>query len=447
MPLAEFGETRYVRSGTGDVAYQVLSDGEPDILLINESVLPIEALHDNAMIVSYLNRLRAWGRVVAFDRRGVGLSDPVSDTATLDDWVTDAVAVLDAIGAEHAVVVSSGPGAGLIAILLASRQPERVRALCMYDAIARYRWATDHPWGVTPETEREIDAQLESDWGTARIVDRRSHFPATAAKYPEITEFAVKWLRRGASRSTVRALNLVVRAGDVRGELPRITCPTLIINHSDAEDGRYLAAHIANARYVELDDEVHLVFSDHLDSVMMSMSELINGSPLEPATHRVLTTLLFTDIVDSTMSVAALGDRRWEVELDVHDDIVRRHLRRFDGREVKATGDGFLAMFDGPTRAVQCALAIEHDAAQRGVSMRAGVHTGEVQIRHEDVLGLTVHVAARFCALAAGGQVVVSQQTVDLVAGSELRFESMGSHTLKGLDKPWAVFEALPIGH
>jgi class 3 adenylate cyclase len=439
-------QTHYVRSGAGHVVYQVLSEGEPSILLINESVLPIEALHDNVNIVSYVNRLRAWGRVIAFDRRGVGLSDPVSDatTITLDDWVADAVAVLDAVGSARAVVLSSGPSAGLIAILMASRWPERVQALGLYDAIARYRWAPDHPWGITSEYERELDAQVESDWGTERIVDRRGRFPATVAKHPELVEFAVKWFRRGASPSRVKALNGVLRSSDVRAELSTISCPTLILNHVGTEDGPYLAEHIPNARLVELDENVHLVFSDELDIAMAALSELVNGTPLEPATRRVLTTLLFTDIVDSTASAAAVGDRRWNLALDGHDDMVRRHLRRFDGDEIKTTGDGFVAAFDGPTRAVQCALAIQHDAQQRRVAIRAGVHTGEVERRHNDVLGLTVHVAQRICALAVAGQVLVSRQVVDLVTGSELRFENRGDHPLKGLEGSWTIFEAAP---
>ena len=446
MSLRDGGETRYVRSGGGHVAFQVLSQGQPDILLINESVLPIEALHDDVRIVSYLNRLCSWGRVIVFDRRGVGLSDPVSEAMAirLEDWVDDSVAVLDAVGAERAVVLSSGPSAGLIAMMLASDRRDRVLALGLYDAIARYRWAPDYPWGVTAEYERELDRQVESAWASANIVDRRGRFPATAAVHPDLVEFAVKWFRRGASPATLKALNAVMRAGDVRAALPRISCPTLIINHVDTEDGQFLATHIPNARYVELDDAVHVVFSNKLDVVMAALSELINGSPIEPSTTRVLTTLLFTDIVDSTGSLAAAGDRRWKSELDSHDALIRRQLRRFNGAELKTTGDGFVAMFDGPTRAVQCALAIQHEAQRRGVALRAGVHTGEVELRDQDVLGITVHVTQRICGLAAAGQVLVSRQVADLVAGSELILESRGDHPLKGLEGSWTVFEASP---
>ena len=224
--------------------------------------------------------------------------------------------------------------------------------------------------------------------------------------------------------------------------LAEIRCPTLVINHVGEEDGRYLADHIPDARFVEISDPCHLLFSTELDVVMGAMSELINGGPLEPAMDRILTTLVFTDIVDSTRLLAAAGDRRWSLELDSHDDLVRRQLGRFGGHEVRTTGDGFVAMFDSPTRAVQFALALQHEAARRGLAIRAGAHTGEIELRHDDVLGVNVHVAQRVCALAAAGQVLVTQLVVDLVAGSELRFHSLGSHMLKGLDDPWTILEA-----
>jgi class 3 adenylate cyclase/DNA-binding CsgD family transcriptional regulator len=438
------GLTQYVQSGDGHVAFQVLGNGTTDVLLINESVLPIEALHDNVHTAAYVHRLASWGRVIAFDRRGVGLSDPVvgADPIALDDWVDDAIAVLDAAASERAVVISSGPSAGLIALRLAARCRERVSFLSVYDAIARYRWAPDYPYGVTDDADRQIDARIRADWGMPRLADRRGRFAATAARHPGFAEWATTWFRRGAGPATVAAQASVVRHADVRSDLASIACPTLIVNHAGVEDGRFLAARIAGSRYVELQDPCHLLFSSELDSVMALTSEAVHGSPVEPATTRVLTTVVFTDIVNSTGNLASIGDRRWGHELDHHYDMVRRHIQHFQGREVKTLGDGFIATFDGPSRAVQCALAIRHEAAQRGVAVRAGVHTGEVELRGDDVLGLTVHIGQRVCALATGAQVLVTQRVVDLVAGSDLDFDHRSDHRLKGVHGTWTVYEA-----
>jgi class 3 adenylate cyclase len=441
-PSSDLDATRYVRSGDGHIAYQILGEGTTDILLVNESVLPIEALHDNAHTAAYLRRLMGWGRVIMFDRRGVGLSDPVTFDASpsLDHWVADAVAVLDAANSSTAAVLSSGPSAGLIALKLAAEFPARVSCLSLYDAIARFRWAPDYPCGATEAEDRTIEDRLENDWRTHRLTDRRGRFAATALQHPSFAEWAMTWFRRGAGPSTVVAQINVLRSADVRAALPGVLCPTLIVNHSGVGDGPYLADNIRDARYVELADPCHLLFSPAIEAVMAATSELVNGNPVEPAAERVLTTVLFTDIVDSTARVAALGDRRWGVELDLHDDVALRQILRFGGRRVKTLGDGCLATFDAPTRAVQCAHAIQHEAQLRDVAVRAGVHTGEVEMRGDDVLGLTVHVAQRICALATADQVVVSQQVVDLVVGSELRFDDFGQHVLRGLaTRPFAL--------
>ena len=440
----DVGATHYVRSGDGHVAFQVLGEGSADILVVNESVLPIEALHDNVHTASYLARLAAWGRVIVFDRRGVGLSDAVASgvALSLDDWVADAVAVLDAVGSERAAVFSSGPSAGLIALQLAAACPRRVSFLSVYDAIARYRWAPDYPWGVSVELDQQIDDQLRADWGTPRLADRRGRFAATAARHSGFIEWAITWFRRGAGPATFAAQSEVLRSGDVRAALSAITCPTVIINHADVEDGRFLAAHIGDARYVELHDRCHLLFSAELDAVMSATSEVIDASPVEPASRRVLTTLLCTDVVDSTASLATVGNRRWGIELDHHVDMVRRCIERFGGAEIVTPGDGVIAMFDAPTRAVQCALDVCDEAAQRYVTVRAGVHTGEVELRGDDVLGRSVDVAQRVCGLAAGAQVLVTQRVVDLVTGSELRFAHLGDHPLRGLPGRWSMFEA-----
>jgi class 3 adenylate cyclase/DNA-binding CsgD family transcriptional regulator len=445
--LGGVGKTQYVRSGDGYVAFQVLSKGPADILVVNESVLPIEALQDNVHTASYLARLAEWGRVILFDRRGVGLSDPVAGGTrlTVDDWVGDALAVLDAVASDRAAVFSSGPTAGFIALRLAADFPGRVSFLSLYDAIARYRWAPDYPWGVTADVDRQTDANASAGGETPRLADRRGRFAAAAARQPGFAEWATTWLRRGAGPATIAAHADVLRAGDVRNVLPAITCPTLIINHADVGDGRFLEEHIADARYVELHDSCHLVVSAELDRVLALTSEFVDACPVESASRRVLTTMLVTDIVDSPTAVAAIGDRRWSLQLDRHHDLVRRHLGRFDGQEVKTLHDGVVATFDGPTNALLCALAISQDSGQQGTTVRAGVHTGEVELNGADVAGLAVQVAHRMCSLAASAQVLTTQSVVDLADGTELRFEHLGDHHIKGLRARVGVFSASPL--
>ena len=432
---ADVGTTRYVRSGSGHVAYQVLSAGSTDILVVNESVLPMEALLDNAHTASYLGRLAEWGRVIVFDRRGVGLSDSVADPERLSllDWVADGVAVLDAVGSAQAAVFSSGPSSGLIALQLAAEHPGRVSFLSVYDAIARYRWAPDYPWGVTPELDDEIVGRLRETWATPRFADRRGRFAATAARHPGFVAWATTWFRRGVGPTTNASLARVLRTSDVRAALPAITCPTLVINHADVEDGHYLAHHIARARYVELHDPCHLLFSPELDEVLAVTAGFIDGRRVEPATRRVLTTIVSIEVGD-------LEGR----EPDGQHDTVRRHLERFDGQAITRAANSFTATFDGPTRAVQCALAVRDDAARRHSTARAGVHTAEVEVRGGDVHGPGVPVAQRMCGLAASAQVLVSQRVVDLVGGAELRFDHLGDHQLQGLPGRWSVFEASP---
>jgi class 3 adenylate cyclase len=328
----------------------------------------------------------------------------------------------------------------MVALLLAATHPDRVRALVLYDAIARYRWAPDHPWGVPAEVERELNKQVRQAWGSTRIVDRTGRLSATVARQPALADWAIEWSRRGASPTTVMVLNRVLHDSDLRGVLASITAPTLIINHADSGDGRLLAEHIKDARYFELNDPVHMVFSTQVDDVLAAMSRLIVGSQVAPALTRALVTLLFTDIVGSTQQLSAMGDRRWRETLDRHDHMVRRQLRRFDGRLINTTGDGFLATFDGPARAVQCALAVREGARQQNISIRAGLHTGEVELRDDDIAGLAVHAVQRISSVADDDEILVSRTVVDLVSGSDLIFEPRGERQLKGLIGTWPVF-------
>ena len=434
------GEIRYARVRGRHIAFAAWGSGEPDLLLVNESVLPMEALSQHPAVVAYLDRLARWGRVVVFDRWGVGLSDPVPPSGVaLDDWVDDVAAVMDAVRSVQAAVFASGPSAGLIALRFASRHPERTSSLCLYDAIPRYRWAPDYPFGVTAEEETRLDSSIDSDWGSAQLVDRRGRLGATAARHPDIIEWAVTWFRRGASPNTMRALNDVLHRADVRDELDSITTPTLVLNHRGVEDGVYLAQHMPNAKYVELANDAHLVFSDDLDVALAAVATLLGTNPVDPIPDRRLATVLFTDIVDSTPALSAIGDRRWAHELDRHERSVRRQIERFAGHEVGTTGDGFVATFDGPTQAVRCALAIQHDLRADHIRVRAGVHIGEIERRGNDIAGITVHIAQRVCGQAAGGQVLVTDRVVDLTGGSDLQFSPYAIVELKGLENRWSL--------
>jgi DNA-binding CsgD family transcriptional regulator/class 3 adenylate cyclase len=441
----EIGAIQYVKSGSGHIAFQVLNDAPADIVFLNESVMPMEALHDNAHTAAFLARWADWGRVILFDRRGVGLSDPAESLAqlTIDDFVDDAIAVLDAIGSERATVFSAGPLAGLIALQLAARFPRRVSFLSLYDAIARYRWAPDHPWGVTADTDQRIDEQLTADGRAPRLADRHGRFAATAAHHPGFVEWALTWFRRGAAPTTNATHAQLLRSGDVRAALPAITCPTFIINHAGIEDGHFLNDHIGDTRYVELHDPCHLLFSAELDRVMAIAGEFVDQSPVEPAPRRVLSTVLVTDMVDSPAGVAATDSRQWNLRVDQHHEIARRHLELFDGREIKTPRDGVVASFDSPSSAVMCALAICEESAQRRVTVRAGVHSGEVDMNGADVSGVSVQIAQRMCSLAAGAQTLVTQRVVDLVDVSELRFEHLGDQNVKELKGRLGVFGAL----
>jgi pimeloyl-ACP methyl ester carboxylesterase len=305
-PIA--GTTRYVRSGAGHVAFQVLGAGRGDILVVNESVLPLEALHDNVHTASFLAHLASWGRVIVFDRRGVGLSDPATPGLSLDDWVGDATAVLDAVGSARAAVMSFGPSAGLIALRLAATCPERVSFLSLYDAIARYLWAPDHPWGVTDDVAQRIAERMRGDWGTARFADRRGRFAATAALHPGFVDWAITWFRRGAGPASLAAHEEVLRGADVRAGLAAIRCPTVVFNHAGVDDGPFLAASIEGARYVELQNPCHVLFSPDLDELVAVTGAVLGSGPAAPASRRVLTTVVVTDVVESAGTVVRGAD-------------------------------------------------------------------------------------------------------------------------------------------
>jgi class 3 adenylate cyclase len=440
------GETRFARSGDAQIAFQVLGDGGLDILAVSNALIPIESIEEEPGMARFDRRLSSFGRLIRFDRSGVGVSDPVSaaEGPTLQQWVDDAVAVLDAAGSERAAVFAPGD-ASYCGILLAAMFSERITSLVIVNGTARTARADDYQAGVP----RHILEGFLADQLSGESSEGGDEFLyMNAPSMADDEAFRSWWIRaghRGASPARARALQSSVLFGDVRAVLPAIQVPTLVMHRRQdkvfrVEHGRYLGEHIPGARYVELEGSGHLHWVGDSDEVLDEMEELLTGLRRGAGTDRALSTILFTDIVSSTERAAEVGDRRWTEVLDRHDAVMRRQLTRFGGREVNTTGDGMVAEFDGPTRAVTCGQALVDAAAQVGVSIRVGIHTGEVERRGDDVAGLAVHLSARVQALAQPGEVLVSRTVVDLVAGSGIAFTDRGEHPLKGVPGVWRLY-------
>jgi len=438
-------DIRYADSGGVFVAYQVLGDGPRDLLVIMEGFIPIDTMDDEPRLARSMRRLASFARLIRFDRRGIGLSDPVSpsDPPTLEQWADDALAVLDAAGSTEAVVVASSD-ASPVALLLAATHPERVRALALVNGFASVRRDDDNPEGLDQEA---IDAILDSMSPAPDEPDLEgvAQWAPSAASDEQFRRWWRDTGRRGASPATARALMSVVLETDVRAILPAVRHPVLVVNLpgcNEASGSRYLAAHLSDARHVELTgSDSYWWAADAAPTILDEIEEFLTGVRSGSGADRMLATLLFTDIVSSTETTSRLGDQRWRELLDRHDALVRRQLARFQGREVNTTGDGFVATFSGPARAVDCACAIRDAAHQLGIEVRSGVHSGEVEIRGNDVGGIAVHIAARVAACATPGTVWASRTVSDLVVGSGLRFTDRGEHDLKGVPGTWGLYE------
>jgi len=436
----EEGRTGYVRSGDGYLAVHARGAGPNDVVWVGNWVTNVEEMWDSPFQGPCLNALARFTRVVAFDQRGTGLSDPVAiaELGPLERWTEEVTAVLDAVAIEQAAIVAQG-GAGMLAVLFAASHPERVRGLVLIGAAARYIQGDGYPWGLQAERVEAFLRRQEELWGTG--TNLRWADPAAAGDERLRVAYAAEE-RHACGPATWAAALRMVLASDVRAVLPTVQAPTLVLNyHADPwtapDHSRYLADHIAGATHLELSGRRHLPGLD----MAAEIEAFIAGSRHEADPDRVLATVLFTDIVGSTERAAKLGDRKWRELLDAHDRTVRRQLERFRGREVKSSGDGFLATFDGPGRAIDCASAIRDAVRALGVEVRAGLHTGEIEVRGDDVAGIAVHIGARVAALAGGGEVLVSAAVPPLVAGSGITFTDRGDHTLKGVPYPWRLFE------
>ncbi len=435
--------TRYAKSGAVHLAYQVVGEGQLDLVLVHGWVSNVEFGWEVPPLAHFLNRLASFSRLILFDRRGTGMSDRVPDheLPTLEQRMDDIRTVMDAVGSERAAIFGVSEG-GNMSVLFAATHPGRTLALVTFGIFAKRIWSPDYPWAPTPEQRQKDFESVAREWaGDADV----SHYApsADAALRTQIAAF----FRRSASPGAALALLRMNTQIDVRHVLPAVRVPTLVLHRTgdlDANvgEGRWIAARIPGARFVELPGADHLPWIGDSDAVVGEVEEFLTGVRHEPELDRVLATVLFTDIVGSTEQAAALGDRRWRDLLEAHHAAVRRELTRFRGKELDTAGDGFLAVFDGPARAVRCACASIDAVRDLGIQVRAGLHTGECELIDGKLGGLAVHVGARVAAAAGPGEVWVSSTVKDLVAGSGLRFEDRGLHALKGLPGEWRLFMA-----
>ena len=439
--------TEYARNGDVHLAYQVLGEGTLDIVVIESWVHHVEAFWEIPELARHRRRLASLGRVIIFDRRGTGMSDPVAldRLPDLETQVADICAVMDAAGSTRAAILGLAEG-GPLAVLLAASLPERCRALVLFNTAARLSAAPDYPWGAPEERLLEIVRRQAQSWATGDG-DHLVHLAPSRVDDPRFTEQLVHLGRGAVSPGAVAHYFRQTVLTDVRDLLPAIQAPTLVLQRAHdqiagPELGRYLAEHIPGARYVELGGADHFWFLDHADELVDEIEEFLTGTRASADPDRQLATVLFTDVVDSTARAVEVGDTRWRALLDEHDSIVRQQLARFGGREIDNTGDGFLATFDRPGSAILCARAIGTGLAHTGLAVRAGVHTGEVEVRGERIGGLSVHIGARVAATAGGGDIVVSSTVKDLLVGSDFTFADRGEHELKGVPGTWRLFAA-----
>jgi len=441
--VIEVPETRYVKSGDVNIAYQVVGDGPFDLIHVPPFVSNLELQWEDPAERRYFERLASFCRLIMFDKRGTGLSDRVA-VATLEERMDDVRAVMDDVGSERAAVFGSSEG-GALSVLFTATYPERVSALVLYGAYPRMAWAPDYPDGIPEDEWADGVRHLEENWGRGleggipldRLTPDRVEDPARRKAQG-------RWERLSASPGAAVAMEEMIREIDVRHLLPAIRVPTLVVYRTadvtHAVGSRYLGAHIPGAKVVELQGSDYFPYLGDQDAILDEIEEFLTGVRPVPAPDRALATVLFTDIVSSTERAAALGDDVWTRTLDRHDALVASEVERHRGRRINTTGDGMLATFDGPARAVRCAQAICEAVRPLGVEVRAGLHTGEIEFRGADIGGIAVHIGQRVSGLAGPREVLVSSTVKDLVAGSGITFADRGSHVLKGVPDEWRVF-------
>jgi pimeloyl-ACP methyl ester carboxylesterase len=442
--------TQYARSGDASVAYQAIGDGPIDLVLVLGFATHLELQWESPPFARFFERIMSFARLIVFDKRGTGLSDPVTEAPTLEQRIDDVRAVMDAAGSERAALLGISEG-GPMSVLFAATHPERVSALVLYGAMGRTTEAADYPWASPAEALRESAVEFIAPYWGQQAEGMVELFAPSFSDDPEAVEFTARMERSAASPAMVQQIFEMFLDIDVRDILPTIHVPTLVIHrHGDRvvnrRAGEQLAAQIPDARYLELPGIDHLPWAGDSEAVLGEIEEFLTGARSLPEPDRVLATVMFTDIVASTERAAELGDARWRELLAAHQAALRRELARFRGREVKTLGDGCLATFDGPARAIRCGWEIARAADSLGLQVRIGLHAGEVELIGEDVGGIAVHIAARVGELAGASEVLVSSTVKDLVAGSGIAFADRGGTQLKGLSAEWRLFAAEPPG-
>jgi pimeloyl-ACP methyl ester carboxylesterase/class 3 adenylate cyclase len=436
-------ETRYAKTGDIHIAYQVFGDGPVDMVLAAEFWHSIEVQWDQPDLAAFLERMGSFARLISFDQRGSGVSDPVSlrELTSLDLWMDDINVVMDEVQAESAVLYGIG-GGGTMSMLFAATHPQRVSGLVLVNSFARLSRAPDYPWGRGPDLEDEALDVMRTGWGRGVFLDLVA--PSRVGD-EDFRRWWARYQRIGASPGTILSMRKMLAQIDVRDVLPSIRAPTLVLHRAETtwnriEHGRYLAEHIPGAKLVEVPGVDHFFFTGNSEAFLSETEKFVAGLVGPPESDRQLSTVLFTDIVGSTELAAQVGDRRWREVLEAQRVVVRRELDRYRGLEIDTAGDGFLATFDGPGRAVQCAALLRDAVKPLGIEIRAGLHTGEVEVLSEGLAGVAVHIGQRVLAEAEPGEVLVSSTVKDLTAGSGLEFEDRGLHALKGVPEEWRLF-------
>lgn len=452
LDVARRPETRYARAADGAyVAYQVFGQGPPTLVFITSWLQNIDAMWEEPSLAAYLDRLASFARVICFDKRGSGVSDPApaASLPPTEHWMDDATTVLDAVGVGEVALFGDTEG-GPIAALLAASHPERATALVLVNTFARWRRADDYPIGMPEGTAEKLVERFEQHWGvTAEILDLTAPSIAGDARFRDwFTRYQRLAMPRGASTAMYRWVTQV----DVRPALPTICVPSLVVQreggrHHRAAFGRYLAEHIRGAKYAELPGVDTFPFHvGDFQPVLDEVEEFLTGTRSAAIRQRrQLATILFTDIVGSTRLAAERGDAAWRELMRRHDDVVRAHLDLYRGREISHTGDGFLALFDGPARAITCAARLAEELGEVGIPIRAGLHSGEVELANGDLAGIAVHIAARVTDAALEGGILVSGTVRDLVVGSGIEFADRGEHELRGVPGPWRLFAVTAV--